>query len=255
MPPTRPNARLTLHILKAAGSVCGAGPPSGSRIGGIRGDSLAATVGRLSSYALAAVLIIGVTAGCTSARTGSADSTPSPSAGSATKSAPGAAATAPSSSAHPSARGKTVSPAVPGDIHHTVASRALQTVATTTVGKLVQFDRGITVQVISLVKTTATGRIPGEISGPAVSVAVELSNSTKAAVAAGETSVTVQDANGAPFTPILTSTAPLAGSLKAGAHATGTYVFNLPEGSRVPLTVTVTFAPKAQVATFTGRPS
>lgn len=219
---------------------------------------MAAIVGRLSSYALSAVLIIAVTAGCTSARTGGAHSTPPSSAGSATPSAPtgtSGTSSATASSAHPSASGKTVSPAAPGDIHHTVASRALQTVATTTVGKSAQLDRGLAVRVISMVKTIATGRIPGEISGPAVSVGVELNNSTTASVAAGETSVTVQDANGKPFTPILTSTTPLAGSIKTGARATGTYVFNLPEGSRVPLTVIVTFAPKAQVATFTGRPS
>jgi hypothetical protein len=99
----------------------------------------------------------------------------------------------------------------------------------------------------------ATGRIPGEVSGPAIAVNLQLHDTGQAPVAlAGTVAVTAEDAAGTPFVPLTTSTTAVTGTLAPGAHTHGTYVFHLPSGYRNPITVEVTYAAAAEVARFVG---
>jgi hypothetical protein len=64
--------------------------------------------------------------------------------------------------------------------------------------------------------------------------------------------VTAQDAAGTPFSALTTSTHAVSGTLRAGAEVSGRYVFHLPDNTKNPVTISVTYAATAEVARFVG---
>jgi len=108
---------------------------------------------------------------------------------------------------------------------------------------------------VSAVQATAT--LPGEISGPAVAVTVQITNGSGQAIGLDAVTVTMADAGGNPATAISVNPAdpsgPLQGALSAGASASGTYVFTVPADQRNPVTVTVNYSSGAPTVVFTGQ--
>lgn len=114
------------------------------------------------------------------------------------------------------------------------------------------FGDKVTAQITSLTEVTATGRLPGEVSGPAVQVDLKITNGTSAAISLD--SVTVNVYYGADKTPASPySQSPndkFPGTLAAGKSATARFLFNVPKGSLHSVIVTVSRAAGQPIIVF-----
>jgi hypothetical protein len=147
-----------------------------------------------------------------------------------------------------------VPPPVPGNIGQTVSSGTpapLQTVSFTSTAGFRKV--ALTAAIADPARVHAQARIPGEIAGPALSFTLQLTNHGRASLDLDTNiAVTAHDAAGVPFTALTTSTHPVSGTLRSGAHASGHYVFHLPDNTKNPVTIEVTYAATAEVARFAG---
>ena len=115
---------------------------------------------------------------------------------------------------------------------------------------------GVSVSVAAPSAITATAQGPGEVSGPALRLEVTVDNTSGTPVDLSNTAVTLTDSAGNPGSGMLAAPAAwLDGELGPGQHATGTYVFTLPEGTRDPITVTVQVSTTMETAEFSGNAS
>ncbi|WP_232549037.1 hypothetical protein [Propioniciclava soli] len=108
--------------------------------------------------------------------------------------------------------------------------------------------------VISEVRAvTATAQGPGEVSGPAVAVTIDVANGTDKPLDLSTVQVNLEDSAGRPGSGMTGSPAKwFAGSLAAGASGQGVYVFAVPEQSRKPVHVEVSVQPTLPTVVFTG---
>lgn len=154
----------------------------------------------------------------------------------------------------PQPTGPTVAPPVPGTINQTVAAGHARLLPTVAITAPVHYRRvELAAAIGQVARVSAKGHIPGELSGAAVSVLLDLRDVGHRPISLTSTiTVTVQDAAGTPFVPLPTSTHAVTGTLAAGQRTQGTYVFHLPSGYRNPVTIEVTYAATAEVARFVG---
>lgn len=116
------------------------------------------------------------------------------------------------------------------------------------------FATGVTARLTALESVAGEARGPGEVSGPAVRVTVELSNGTPSPlrldaavvnVYAGEDLVPGEPLSGP-------GQRPFTGTLAPGASTTAAYVFNVPPALRERLQVTVSYDPRVTTVLFEG---
>jgi hypothetical protein len=123
-------------------------------------------------------------------------------------------------------------------------------------GQASDYANGVTARLVSITPMNATARGRGEISGPALAVAVELTNGGSSPVTLDAIGVNAYSgSDGAPAVPMLDgATQPLHGTLDAGRSMTATYVFAVPTAQRTDLTVTVSQGAgrEATTAVFSG---
>jgi hypothetical protein len=116
---------------------------------------------------------------------------------------------------------------------------------------------GITARIVSLEPVEATAVGPGNVSGPALRVTVELTNGTAEAVSLA--GVAVDLAAGPELVPASpvddASAAPFAGTVAAGSTARGVYVFTIAEADRGDVTLSVGYEAGAPFLVFTGAAS
>jgi len=113
--------------------------------------------------------------------------------------------------------------------------------------------QGITVRITKADAIRAVAQGPGEVSGPAVAVTVEIDNQTASAFDSSLVSVTLDDARGLPGSGMIGRPADwITGSVAPGKRVTGVYVFAVPPGNRRPIRVTVSAHPDLPVVVFTG---
>jgi hypothetical protein len=143
---------------------------------------------------------------------------------------------------------------VPGNISQTVASGTAVPLPKVGLGSAVRFhDVALTATIADAARVQAKAHIPGEIAGPALSFTLQLTNRGHRSLDLGTNiAVTAQDADGVPFSALTTSTHLVGGSLPPGGHASGRYVFHLPDNTKNPVTIEVTYAATAEVARFVG---
>ena len=124
-------------------------------------------------------------------------------------------------------------------------------------GQVSDYGNGVDARLVSVKPVTATAKRPGELSGPALAVSVELTNGGSSDVALD--SVAVNAYSGQFATPAVRmldgATQPLRGTLAAGTSMTATYVFAVPVTDRDRFTVTVSFGSGRDAATavFSGQ--
>jgi hypothetical protein len=98
---------------------------------------------------------------------------------------------------------------------------------------------------------TVTGQGPGELSGPAVALTLQVTNGSARPLDLGTVTVSAsmggQEASSSEAAPAR----PFSGRLAPGAKAQGVYVFVLPAGGRRPVGVVVSLAPDLPVVRFT----
>lgn len=148
---------------------------------------------------------------------------------------------------------KTVQPPVPGNIEHTVAAVPLATLAPVALAATARYGTGVTGKIVKIVPVNAEGDGPGEISGPAVAVTVEIDNGSAKPLPLTDVVANLYGAKGSPGVPVGVATyRPLSGTVRPGGHAVGTYAFTISTADRDPITVSISYSPTAPVALFVG---
>jgi hypothetical protein len=161
---------------------------------------------------------------------------------------PSAAADAAAPADPPAPEARTTPP--PAPVAPPVLGAALAPVG---LGDVADFGTGVRARIAAVEAVEAEAFLPGEHSGPAVALTVELRNGSGRVVGLDSVTVDVTDAAGVPASPVTDpERAGLAGDLPAGAAASGVYVFSLPADRRAGATVGVRYTAPAPMALFTG---
>ncbi|MGB3411275.1 MAG: hypothetical protein WBA45_08745 [Microthrixaceae bacterium] len=120
-------------------------------------------------------------------------------------------------------------------------------------GSTAKFGSGVTVRLKSITATTAKAVLPGEISGPAVRVTVEVTNSTASSLNLDNVAVELITMTGTPAGLITSSDAvPFKGNAASGATSTGTYVFSVDPAKRDTARLSIKYSANTPTAIFTG---
>ncbi|MCR8670841.1 hypothetical protein, partial [Agrococcus sp. HG114] len=165
---------------------------------------------------------------------------------------------APPAPAAPSAPGATAVPApsLPGQPDAAPREPAALPTTRAPLGEAVDFDTGVTVDVLSVEPITVAAQTPGEVSGPALRVVVEARNGSGEPQQVGSAVVTLVADGGEPGVDTTAGDpSPLTGTLPPGSTATGTYVFMLDPAAGREVTITVNYAAGEPLAVFTGETS
>ncbi len=140
-----------------------------------------------------------------------------------------------------------------GDIHKTVSAVPVTTRKPVKLSAKVDFGTGITAHLVSVASINAKAIGPGEVSGPAVSLKIQLANGSSEPVSLDAVTVNVTDSTGAPGLDMHgTETKPFSGVLAAGRTSDGVYVFTVPLEHRNPITVSVSYSAGTPVVQFIG---
>lgn len=144
----------------------------------------------------------------------------------------------------PAPRGGTVDQIVPG--------RTRTTDKPVPLGGVASFG-SVTARISRHSVISFQARLPGEISGEAAALTLEIVNRSAAPLSAAAVVVNVSGADGTPLVAVTSPPArPLAGTLRPGDVASGVYVFQLGSGVRYPATVQVSVDPASPVLVFRG---
>jgi hypothetical protein len=147
-----------------------------------------------------------------------------------------------------------VPPPAPGDASQTVPAVEQTVLPAIPLSATATPIPGISIALERIATVDAQAHVPGEVSGPAAQITVDVRNDTDAAVDIESVGVDLTDSAGEPGIAVTTDASnPFAGSLDPGASATGVYVFRVPTDARNPVLVTVSYTPGATVAQFTGK--
>jgi hypothetical protein len=116
---------------------------------------------------------------------------------------------------------------------------------------------GVTAQVRSIEAIDGAGSGPGNISGPALRVTLQLTNGTAAPIALDFVSIGLtHGSDNTPASPLNDPSAdPFTGTLEPGAAGDGVYVFSMPEDDRDLVTVSVGYRAGAPYLVFSGAAS
>ncbi len=136
----------------------------------------------------------------------------------------------------------------------TVAPREVPVLPSVPLSEPADFGNRVTARLASVARVDGEGQGPGERSGPAVLVRVELRNDTPDPLTVDYVVVDLTDGAGTPGSALFGDprSAPFSGSLEPGASRVGDYVLRLPDGATDPVTVTVSYGAEAPTAVFTG---
>jgi hypothetical protein len=115
-------------------------------------------------------------------------------------------------------------------------------------------DDGVRVEVLSVDAVDGVGSGPGNVSGPALRVTLELTNGTTAPIALDLVSIGLtHGTDRTPASPLNDpSAAPFAGTLQPGTTGEGVYVFSVPTADRDLVTVSVGYRAGAPYLVFSG---
>lgn len=116
-----------------------------------------------------------------------------------------------------------------------------------------EFGDGVVARLTSITSTELTAQVPGEISGPGVVIAVEITNGSDSEIDLDPLSVNLFDLSDAPLLPISTDPAdPLSGGLAPGDTRTGRYVFTVPADDRDDVRLTLKYSADTPAVVLTG---
>jgi hypothetical protein len=197
-------------------------------------------VRRRNRGALAVTTIVLLAAGCSAGPEAEPTSAPASTSGS-------VAPTATPTPAPATTRATSKNP-----VERTVAPRREQSKPPVKLDEPSSTGTGLTARLISVSAIEAKAQIPGEITGPALAITIEVSNTGRRSADLGSVAVSLLDSDSAPGAEMTAAPArPLTGRVPAKAKTRGVYVFRVPEGKRRPVTVSVSIG-EAPVLIFTG---
>lgn len=117
-----------------------------------------------------------------------------------------------------------------------------------------EFGDAVSAELIDLTATQAEGQSPGEISGPAIRVTVQLINGTSQALSLDAVTVFLYFGSELTPAPQISDDEDVVfrGSLAPGKSAQGVYTFSVAEDERDNVSVTVSHSPTSAIVVFTG---
>jgi hypothetical protein len=147
----------------------------------------------------------------------------------------------------------TAGPIAPaGNIEEIVPEVPVTTAPPVALTDTADFGGKVTAKIAEVAPIQATATLPGEVSGPAIAVTVEVNNGSADTIGLDSVTVTLTDSAGNVASNVTGSTGALSGALGAAGTAKGMYVFSVPADARNPVTVTVTYSSGAPTLVFTG---
>jgi hypothetical protein len=164
------------------------------------------------------------------------------------------ACTFPGGSAQPTpTAGRTVPAPNGGSADEIVTPPPIEPSVDVSIAQPAVLPTGVSVKLASVTAMTVTAETPGENSGPAVVVAVVVTNDGKVDADVDSAYLTLVAADGEYGIPTTAGpNVPLKGQLRPGQSATGSYVFMLSAPAGREVTVTVTHSAGQPAALFTG---
>lgn len=121
------------------------------------------------------------------------------------------------------------------------------------IGDGVALPTEVVVSITSVTTTTLTAETPGEYTGPAIIVGVQIANESDVPQPVGSAVVALTGEGGEVGVPTWASpNDPLHGEVQAGGTVDGTYVFMMDPAGERSVTVRVNYSAGEPVATFTG---
>ena len=141
-----------------------------------------------------------------------------------------------------------------GTIDETVPAVEQITLAPVDVDEPVEFEGGIVAELVSVEQIKVKARLPGEISGPAFVATVRLTNDSRRRLDVDGVTVTLEDRDGIPSSPISGDPAdPFSGRVARGDAADAVYVFTFDKDNQSqPVTIGVNYSADEPVAVFVG---
>lgn len=122
-----------------------------------------------------------------------------------------------------------------------------------TLGEPAEVADSVTVVISKVEGITAAANGPGEVSGPAIAVTIDVDNATSEPLDLSAVQVNLTDAQDLPGSGMTGAPASwFTGEVAAGQQAQGVYVFTVPEGNRSPVHVEVSVNPTLPTVVFSG---
>jgi hypothetical protein len=164
----------------------------------------------------------------------------------------GAATTAPAQPPPP-VTGDTPAPARRGSIHETVDAPPGVTARPVGIDQVAEFGNGVRARLAAIDAIEAEGHLPGERSGPAVAVTVQVRNGSSRTIGLDTVTVNLTAGGGASaYGVVVPDRPPLAGDLPAGESTSGEYVFTLAREDRAHVQVRVKYSADTPTVVFEG---
>lgn len=206
---------------------------------------------RLTAIVVGTAACVSLIAGCTSDGPAGAGSASASASRSGVANSAGPASSSSVSIAPPAST--PVQPPNSGNISETVPPVSVETKPAVPLDKPVAYGDGVTAKIVGIVPTTASAKVPGEVSGPAIRLTVKLTNGSKTAIDISNVVVNLYDQTGA-AAGLITSGGdkPFSGSLKPAGTADGIYLFTVATTKRKPVTVNVIYQGAKPVGVWKG---
>jgi hypothetical protein len=144
-------------------------------------------------------------------------------------------------------------PSGSGNIDDIVPTEKQSTIPEVPLDETAQFGGRISAEVTSIDRIEGEARLPGEVAGSALAVHVRLDNGSSKRLDVSGVTVTVEDRDGTPSSPLSTDPAePFAETIDPGAATEAVYVFAFEDSQPQPITVGINYSADEPVAFFVG---
>jgi hypothetical protein len=143
-----------------------------------------------------------------------------------------------------------------GSIHETVEvdPEAVAAVAEPIgIDETADFGNGVTARITSVESVEAEGHLPGEFSGPAVALTIEVTNRSDDAVDLGTVTADLTFGDGLSAYPVFDpERPPFSGEVAPGDVASGSYVFTLDPSERDDVALRLSYSTEVPTVIFAG---
>jgi hypothetical protein len=153
----------------------------------------------------------------------------------------------------PPANDDAAEPAGRGSIHETMNPEPGVVAPPVGIEDVAVFGNGVWARLADIESIEAEGHLPGERSGPAVAVSVQVTNLSSGPIDLDIVTVDLTTADGvSAYGVVVPDRPPLAGDLAAGETASGEYVFTLAPGDRTDVQIRVKYSANTATVVFEG---
>jgi hypothetical protein len=143
-----------------------------------------------------------------------------------------------------------------GSIHETVEAdpAAVAGVADPVgIDDTADFGNGVSARLTAVEAVEAEGNLPGEFSGPAVALTIEVTNGSRQSIDLGAVTADLTFRDGVSAYPVRDpERRPFSGELAPGDVATGSYVFTLDPAERADVALRLSYTTEAPTVIFAG---